>query len=425
MLGLFFFAAIGFVSAADSDLRMKRLELVTEMPGLVAFWDFVKREPYGDKRFTAYVSDEDSNDYALDAGNYVREYWGEGRKVDYTDFPLLGRGPFGQAIQIRKEEDPSLRPYLLVPRSRLNDTSLDIKGADKSVSVVVWAIRESGNHALAGIWHEGTDLKRESTEGIKRVERGQRQYALFAGLAKPGSACGHVSENGAASFTYKYAVHKCHSGDSAPEIPADSPAAALDASWQCFTMTFDHQKGEITGWLNGSAKALWEENLDSEMMERVRNAWRQGNWSREPGIQGSEDPDYPADQYYNPPEGEPMSIEVLSDSPDQRVELHEFRYTKVKVVLTGGTEGNFEVKQRDLSAVRLNPWWFPHDIYMPSDEVSGGPFTIGRVIHSARLSGFSGWIGGVAVFDRALNEADLSRLSAIIHELPLSTPSEK
>jgi hypothetical protein len=31
----------------------------------------------------------------------------------------------------------------------------------------------------------------------------------------------------------------------------------------------------------------------------------------------------------------------------------------------------------------------------------GGPFTIGRVIHSNRHATLSAWIGGVAVFDRA------------------------
>jgi len=50
-------------------------------------------------------------------------------------------------------------------------------------------------HAMAGIWHEGTDLKQKETSDIAKVERGQRQYALFAGLNKPGSGCGHVSEN--------------------------------------------------------------------------------------------------------------------------------------------------------------------------------------------------------------------------------------
>ena len=67
-------------------------------------------------------------------------------------------------------------------RCRLHDTPLDIKGAGKSVTVVVWAIRESGNHALAGIWHEGTDLKQEETAGIAKVERGQRQASPFVCL---------------------------------------------------------------------------------------------------------------------------------------------------------------------------------------------------------------------------------------------------
>jgi len=55
-------------------------------------------------------------------------------------------------------------------------------------------------HAMAGIWHEGTDLKQKETSDIAKVERGQRQYALFAGLNKPGSGCGHVSENGRATM---------------------------------------------------------------------------------------------------------------------------------------------------------------------------------------------------------------------------------
>jgi hypothetical protein len=60
------------------------------------------------------------------------------------------------------------RPFLFVPRARLHDSPLDIKGAGKSVSVVVWAIRESGNHALAGIWHEGTDLKQKETPSARK-----------------------------------------------------------------------------------------------------------------------------------------------------------------------------------------------------------------------------------------------------------------
>lgn len=138
---------------------MDRVATVTRTKGCVAFWDFVKREPSGAQRFLSHC-----HPYALDAANYVKDYWGEGREASYADFLLLGRGPFGEAVRIRKEDDPTFRPFLFVPRARLHDTPLDIKGAGKSVTVVVWAIRESGNHALAGIWHEGTDLKQDTTE---------------------------------------------------------------------------------------------------------------------------------------------------------------------------------------------------------------------------------------------------------------------
>ena len=151
---------LSHVLAADPESNR---QVVLETPGLVAFWDFVKREPHAEQRFTAHVPPPATHAYPLDAANYIRDFWGDGRQATYADFPLLGDGPFGQAIRIRNESDPDFRPFLYVPRSRLHDTPLDIKGSGKSLSVVVWAIRESGNHALAGIWHEGTDLKLAGT----------------------------------------------------------------------------------------------------------------------------------------------------------------------------------------------------------------------------------------------------------------------
>ncbi|WP_231746124.1 LamG domain-containing protein [Rosistilla oblonga] len=383
--------------------------VVVDTPGLVAFWDFVQREPDGGGRFTAVVPPGSPTDYPLDAANYVKDYWGTGREATYADFPQLGRGPFGNAIRIVKETDPDFRPFLYIPRSRLHDTPLDIKGDGKSVTVVVWAIRESGNHALAGIWHEGTDLKQKSTASIAKVERGQRQYALFAGLNKQGSACGHVSENGASSFRNKYALHKCNSAGQSPAVPADSPAEKLDASWQCFAMTFDDEKDELTGWLNGVSGDRWLENPKKDgLISYAYKAYMQGHFAKLPGKQAGEDPSFPKDQYYNPPEGEPLSVKVIRESDGQRVELREHRFTKIEVTLEDGKE-----VARDLVALRLNPWWYPHGIYTPKDDQSGGPFTIGRVIHSSRSVGFTGWIGGVAVFDRALSEKELQTLAAL------------
>lgn len=387
-------------------------ERVAEMRGCVAFWDFVKRETAEPKRFAAHVPIGATNDFPLDAGNYVQDFWGEGRAATDRDFPQLGRGPFGNAILIRKETDPNFRPFLFVPRERLHDTPLDIKGANKSVTVVVWAIRESGNHALAGIWHEGTDLDQTEAVNVRRVQRGQRQYALFAGLNIEGSACGHVSETGASSFLNRYALHKSNSAGASPRVPADSPDATLDESWQCFAMTFDHQRQELTGWLNGVSGDRWLENPKADkLISSAYRAYMQGHYAGMPGVQPGEDVSFPKDQFYNPPEETPVSTKVIRSTDNERVELREYRYTKVEITLRRGDDRHFAESNRDLVGLRLNPWWYPHGIYKPKDDGSGGPFTIGRVIHTSRGVGFTGWIGGVAVFDRALNAAELANLS--------------
>ena len=398
---------------ASANPYGEKVARVTRVPGLVAFWDFTRREsPEG--RFTAHVPPGAVTDYPLDASNYVRELWHAGPAATYADFPLLGSGPFGEAIRIRAETNPDFRPLLLVPRARLHDTPLDIKGAGRAVTVVVWAIRESGNHALAGIWHEGTDLRQASTETIVRVERGQRQYALFAGLNHEGAACGHVSENGASSFLNRYALHKCNSPAQSPRVPHDAPAEVLARAWRTFAMTFDSGTQELTGWLDGRGGDRWLENPQRDrLISSAANAWRQGRLARIPGLQEGEDPAFPADQHYNPPEEEPLRVTPLAAEGGRQVELREYRYTRVRVTLEAGRETD-----RELVALRLNPWWYPHDLYTPTADGTGGPFTIGRVIHSSRSVGFTGWIGGVAVFNRALTAGELADLHALAAPLP-------
>lgn len=414
LLSATFSLALSLSLAQADEPVAESVRTVTGIPGLVAFWDFVKREPGGERRFLAHVPEGSGNEYALDAANYVKDYWDLGRAASYDDFPLMGRGPFGEAILIRKEEDETFRPLLQVPRERLHDTPLDIKGAGRSLTVVAWAIRQSGGHALAGIWHEGTDLKKDATVGIKKVERGQRQYGLFAGNNISGTTCAHLSENGGGSFLNLYAMHKSNSVDIAPAVPADSPAAVLDASWQCFAMTFDDNTDQLTAWLNGRSGDRWfDRPQENASLSTAYNAWKQGHLRRQPGLQEGENPDYPSDQFYNPPEHSPVSLKVISENDRERVELHEFAYTRVEVTSEKDGEGHWREVARDLVGLRLNPWWYPHDIYEPADEQSGGPFSIGRVIHSARTVGFTGWIGGVAVFDRALGAEELKTLAAL------------
>jgi hypothetical protein len=288
---------------------------------------------------------------------------------------------------------------------------------------VVWAIRESGNHALAGIWHEGTDLKQNETSTIKKVVRGQRQYALFAGLNKEGSACGHISENGASSFLNRYALHKCNSADV-------SPCGLRRFTRRCprrFVAVLRHDL-QTTPRANSPAGSMeksgdrWLENPKSDrLISSAYQAWLQGRLHREPGLQVGEDPAFPPDQFYNPPEDELISAQVLSESADERIERREYRYTRIKVVLRRAAEGTWTETSRDLEALRLNPWWFSHDhLYTPANDGTGGPFTIGRVIHSSRGVGFTGWIGGVAVFNRALRAEELAALASVSHAQPLN-----
>lgn len=397
--------------------REEKVRQVTSLPGLVAFWDFVKREPSGEQRFLAHVPPGATNEYPLDATNYVREYWGRGREASYADFPLMGRGPFGQAILIRQEDDEFFRPMLEVPRERLHDTPLDIKGSGRALTVVAWAIRQSGGHALAGIWHEGTDLKKPETEGILKAVRGGRQYGLFAGNNISGTACAHLSENGAGTFLNLYAMHKSNSLDISPAVPADSPAAVLDRSWQCFAMTFDSRTQKLTSWLNGRSGDRWfDDPKKNASLSTAYQAWKQGHLRRQPGLQEGEDPAFPEDQFYNPPEDRPLSVEVLREGPEEKVEVHEYPYTRVQLTFRKDPQGQWQAVDRDLVSLRLNPWWYPHDIYAP-EKALGSPFSIGRVIHSARTVGFTGWIGGVAVYDRALSEEELKALAALDDEI--------
>ncbi len=394
-------------------------DVVTKTAGLVAFWDFVKREPNGLHRFTAHVPDGNVSDYPLDAINYVKEYWNLGPVATYADFPQMGRGLFGNAIRIKNETSINVRPLLSVSRENIHNTPLDIKGSDKSLTMVAWVIRESGNHAIAGVWNEGTDILSLTGPTIKKVEPGHRQYALFAGLQYTGTSTGHLSENGVGSFLNAYALHKSHTANFSPQLPATSASNVLDTSWQCFAMSFDHKKKEITSWLNGVTGQHWLINLQNDVFGKAcYNAYMQGYFAKLPGKQEGEDESYPKDQYYNPPEGTPVLVRVLSQTANERVEAHDFRYTRLRITIRDGVEVS-----RDLVGISANPWWYPHPIYSPIDMQRRSEFTIGRVVHSQRTVGFTGWIGGVAIYDRALSIPEIRALSNLRSATPIPTPT--
>lgn len=407
-------ASAAAAAAGGPDEHPRRIRQITSTPGLAAFWDFVKRDagaPAG--RFDAYKGKGESADLRLDALNYVRDFWGEGRRAGYADIPLLGRGPFGQAIEIKAESEIDFRPCLLVPRERLHGSGLDVKGPRQSVSMLAWVVRRSGNHAIAGIWHEGTDLL-TSGKAAARVERGKRQYALFAGLAgNDGGSAVHVSENGAKSFGDKYARNMAVTPEKLKTVPAQPSDEQIDDAWSVMGFTFDNPRNTVTAYLDGKATEFWIENPASHPFYKwPANGWLQAELRRQPGIQPGEDPEFPAAQFYAPPEAKSHRVEIVSRTSEDRVEIRHYEFTRVRVTLRR-LSGKWLEQGRELIALKANPFWFGHDLYTPATIEDGGPFTIGRVIHSSRSVGFTGWIGGVAVFKRALSPKEMLELSRI------------
>lgn len=375
----------------------RRVEAVRHTPGFVALWDFVRREDgsHGKGRFNAYQRSGEKADLRLDVANYVKDYWGEGPSASYADFRLLGRGPFGQAVHFAKQPNNTFRPLFLIPRARIHNSALDAKGPNRSVSLVAWIVRETGNHMIAGIWHEGTDLKIEGAEA-KRVERGKRQYALFMGLAaKNGASAAHVSENGAASFGDRFARNLSSTPDVIPPTASNATPEVIDQGWSVAAFSFDNQRNTVTSYLNGVAKDFWIDNPEKHsFFQWPAKGWREGS--------------------YTPPEGKPLKVQILSKSNEERVELRTYEFTKVKLTFVKDESGRLrKLALRQLVALRANPFWFGHDLYNPIKPEDGGPFTIGEAIHTSRTQGFTGYFGALAVFDRALSPKDMTKLAAI------------
>lgn len=269
LIALILLLCAGAAAQINPAEYRRRVETVTRVEGFAALWDFVKREPDGE-RFDAWKPPGERADLRLDLINYVRDYWGEGRAASYADLEVRPEGPFGQSVYLKPEADPAFRPLLAVPRARLRGSGVDVSGPGRSVTVVVWLKRmaDSGNHAIAGIWHEGTDLRDHGTPA-RKVERGQRQYALFGGLAaNPLAAASHISENGASTFGDKYARHLSVTPQT---MPVDR--------WCSIALVFDNANDTVTSYLDGQAAENWVESPERHPFFRhAAAAWERGEY---------------------------------------------------------------------------------------------------------------------------------------------------
>ena len=108
-----------------------------------------------------------------------------------------------------------------------------------------------------------------------------------------------------------------------------------------------------------------------------------------------------------------MSEVVESDVDGVRTVLRSYEFTKVRVRLRRNADGGYAEEAAEMAAIRANPYYFGHDIYAPKSIEEGGPFTIGRVIHSNRHATLTGWFGGVAVYGSALTPEEMWKLATI------------
>lgn len=402
--------------AAEPDNYASRVRTVTEIPGLAAFWNFVERTDgkSGKGNFVALTSVIGEKRYELIPRNISREFWKTGDEANLTDFPLLGRGPFGQSVRFQDPKTLDDLPVLLVPRKDLHDSPLDVKGPGKSVSMIVWILHEKHDHAIAGLWQEGTDSPPKGTPA-KVMVPGRRQYGMFAGLgANTGSASVHLSENGLASFGDVYARHLAATPEKLPRLKPGATDAQMDASWSVIGFTYDNRSKSVTAYLNGIATEFWVKNpARQNFYKHAANAWKQARLSKIPGLQSGEDPNFPADQYYAPPEAMPLAETVESETTDERTVLRTYEFTKVRIIQAKKADGVSVEKSAELAEIRANPYYFGHDIFAPKSIEDGGPFTIGRVIHSNRHATMTAWFGGVAVYASALTPEDMRKLAAI------------
>ena len=401
----------GFTTA-----NQERVDLVTQIPGLVALWDFVHRRDSWQTHhpFISIPGKPSGQVYELEPRNISLDFWQQGPQATLADFKLLGRGPFGQAVRFADPINQAHLPVLAVPRKNLHNSPLDIKGKGKSVTLVVWMLYEKGNHAIAGMWHEGTVTPKGEPPVVQ--EPGKRQFGLFAGLeANKGGIGAHISENGSGSFDDIYARHLASAPTKMKQIKPDTKPTDSDSCWNAVGMVFNNEENSVTAYVNGLAEEVWVENpKSSRFFKHTYNAWQQGQLAALDGIQPGEDVNFPKDQFYSPPEDKSLEVNIIKRTPDSVVRLETYPFTKVEATYQVQPDGTLgKPLKRELVALKSNPYYFGFDIYAPKSIEEGGPFTIGRVIHSNRHATLSAWIGGVAVFDRALSDDEMKRLAAI------------
>eukprot|EP01064_Diplonema_japonicum_P031794 TRINITY_DN57_c0_g1_i7.p1 TRINITY_DN57_c0_g1~~TRINITY_DN57_c0_g1_i7.p1 ORF type:complete len:515 (+),score=159.38 TRINITY_DN57_c0_g1_i7:68-1612(+) len=199
---------------------------------LVAFWDFETKGPTGNFVARSNVDNEGAEEAEglypvwlrrghdgseVGAPGYTEATWPSSHPVTAT----RAGGPFnGKGLNVK-----GTTLFATVERKSFDRTPLDISGADPfSLVAWVWFPAGSNRHHIAGIWDEGTWGKYS----------GQRQYALFR-IGRYGHRLfGHISATGAASYPQAGT-----GGDQYARIRALNGAHLSEGEWHMLAMTHD------------------------------------------------------------------------------------------------------------------------------------------------------------------------------------------
>ena len=360
------------------NIYHKHKKSVLAIPDCSVVWDFARVDV--DRGFPAETPHSD-NVFHLKPSNLLYDYWESPVSVSCRDIPIIKTGPFGHALFFDAESQftngDNQRTYLTLDRESFHDSPIDCKG-DQSFTFVVWVVKHisASNHFIAGIWHEGTDL-----DDCRVVEAGKRQYAIFGGLrANPGGVAGHVSDTGGGTFGDTYARHLAVTEEKIAEYdfsdmlgkkPQNSETisaklqsgrTSYENAWQCLAMQYDAEEKTVTAYLQGRAKDHWVER----------------------------------------PNDNPFYSHHLASFHQERDSFPACYTPPVKFVVS---------YKGKITRLKVNPYWFGQRIYSPGEVPSGGPFTVGRAVSSFRNAGFTGLIGGVALFSRCLTQDELQQLS--------------
>jgi hypothetical protein len=220
------------LAAAAASGAQENAERVARMPGLVAFWDFVRVE---DGRWTS-VHDPRAADRAYpvslrrigDPRSYRLDEWpyadAESRLV------VEDEGPFGKAVRLDRGH-----VFGEISRADFDRGPLDLRGR-MPFTFVAWVKFTGQRHLVAGVWDEG---------GWDRYG-GRRQYALFGGLFGSRGVVAHVSTTGAASHPQSRLP-----GSQYARLKAIDGGRFADREWVCMAMTWDPARRELSAFQNG------------------------------------------------------------------------------------------------------------------------------------------------------------------------------